>query len=219
LGTSPLPLSQLGTLVIDDEADQASIDTNANKTDDDGNPIDPTSTNKAIRKLLERLPKCAYVGFTATPFANVLIDKTAEEDLYPRDFIVSLEEPDGYFGSRQLFGLGMAPSVASPEANFAAPLDIIRFVKPEDAAAIAALQPGSECPDLLDRALLDWVLSSGCRLARGQTKQHFSMLIHPSHKTAEHLRVADATRRALKDMVSWAAKPKHFTAFFDRARA
>ncbi len=95
--------AKLPMLIIDDEADQASIDTNSNDPD-----LDPTSTNERIRLILKHFPRKAYVGYTATPFANVLIDMSSddallEDDLYPRNFIVSLPEPDDYFGSSIIF--------------------------------------------------------------------------------------------------------------------
>jgi hypothetical protein len=107
-------LEDLPALVIDDEADQASINTNYGKMVD-GEDIDPSKTNARIRELLAALPKCVYVAFTATPYANVLIDAEVEEDLYPRDFIATLPEPRNYFGPRQLFGIGMSPSDLSVE--------------------------------------------------------------------------------------------------------
>lgn len=218
LGTSKMPLSHLPTIIVDDEADQASIDTNFHKTDENGDPVDPTKTNAAIRKLIQALPKVVYVGFTATPFANVLIDKSSDEDLYPRDFIVCLEEPAGYFGSRQLFGLGMTPTEASPDVSMPSPLDVIRTISEQDITDISNIKAGGVCPEILERALLDWALSGACRISRGLEKQHFSMLVHPSHKTSEHKAVAAALGECLAVMRKSAAMPKHFPGFQDRAR-
>ena len=90
-------------LVIDDEADQASVDGNANRED-----TDPTKTNERIRTILNAFIRSAYVGYTATPFANVFIKYNSfheifGDDLYPRNFIYSLPEPPGYFGTRRIF--------------------------------------------------------------------------------------------------------------------
>ena len=133
-----MPLSQLPALVIDDEADQASINTNYGRLDEDGEEYDPSKTNKAIRDLLKTLPKCVYVGFTATPFANVLIDAEVEEDLYPRDFIAGLPEPVGYFGPRQLFGLSMSATELSPDAPETPALDVIRTLSQDQLNALDA---------------------------------------------------------------------------------
>ena len=94
-------------LLIDDEGDQASINTKGNRdplVSEEDEPSDansaPTPTNALIRKILNRLPRAAYISYTATPFANILIDPYAidrkvGEDLFPRDFVVQLPRPDG----------------------------------------------------------------------------------------------------------------------------
>lgn len=83
-------------LLLDDEADYASINTkNPDET--------PTAINSAIRDLMKVFAKNTYVGFTATPFANVFIDPDQEEDLFPRDYIYSLESPSNYFGPEEMF--------------------------------------------------------------------------------------------------------------------
>lgn len=88
-------------LMIDDEADNASI--NTNKKEDD-----PTKINKYIRNILSLFTRTSYVGFTATPFANVFIsydkeDEMLNDDLFPRDFIYALNAPSNYCGSRKYF--------------------------------------------------------------------------------------------------------------------
>ena len=88
-------------LIIDDEADNASI--NTNKADDD-----PTKINKYIRNLLSLFTRSSYVGFTATPFANVFIsydkkDEMLNDDLFPRDFIYALNSPSNYCGAKKYF--------------------------------------------------------------------------------------------------------------------
>lgn len=88
-------------LLIDDEADYASI--NTNKPD-----CDPTQTNAIIRKLVEAFMNSNYVGFTATPFANIFIrpekdDSMETTDLFPKDFIYVLPTPDAYIGALRIF--------------------------------------------------------------------------------------------------------------------
>src|SRR5690606_11092900 len=75
-------------LLIDDEADNASINTSTDEND-------PTRINKLIRQLLVLFEQTSYVGYTATPFANIFIDpesehEMVEDDLFPKHFIVSL---------------------------------------------------------------------------------------------------------------------------------
>ncbi len=97
-------------LLIDDEADNASINTNNAETD-------PTAVNKSIRHLLSIFRRRTYVGFTATPFANVFIDPDTsdetfhKEELFPRDFIYALESPTNYIGASRVFGDDAQPGL------------------------------------------------------------------------------------------------------------
>jgi hypothetical protein len=218
LEKAPVSLAQLPALVIDDEADQASINTNYGRLDEVGEEIDPTKTNQAIRDLLKALPKCVYVGFTATPFANVLIDAQETEDLYPRDFIANLPEPVGYFGPRQLFGLSMSASELSPEVPETPALDVIRTLSQEQLNALDALQPGSECPQVLADALLAFVLSSSARLARGHGHKHFTMFVHPSQSTADQQLFAGVIGKEIDHLRITVGKPKQFPDTLKRAR-
>lgn len=97
----PQKVIDTSLLIIDDEADNASI--NTNKADND-----PSKINAEIRELLNLFSKSNYVGFTATPFANVFIDPNSEsemlkEDLFPNDFIYGLNPPSNYFGLKKIF--------------------------------------------------------------------------------------------------------------------
>lgn len=88
-------------LMIDDEADNASI--NTNKADND-----PTKINNYIRNILSLFTKTSYIGFTATPFANVFInydsyDDMLGNDLFPKNFIYALKSPTNYCGSKKYF--------------------------------------------------------------------------------------------------------------------
>ncbi|MEG2832230.1 MAG: Z1 domain-containing protein [Bacilli bacterium] len=88
-------------LLIDDEADNASVNT---RKDEDN----PTAINACIRKLLKLFTKSNYVAFTATPFANIFINPDSDhemldDDLFPRHFIYALEPPTNYIGARNIF--------------------------------------------------------------------------------------------------------------------
>ena len=103
-------LLQQPLIVVDDEADQASI--NVGKEDD------PTTINRLIRELLDQFERRSYVGYTATPFANIFGDpdhqtESAGSDLFPKDFIVRLNPAPGYFGPEEFFG--SEPSVYGDE--------------------------------------------------------------------------------------------------------
>ena len=104
-------------LLIDDEADNASINTKAgspylNKKkidkDYDPNDVDPSKINGQIRKLIQKFKISTYVGYTATPFANIFIspkniNKMFSEDLFPKHFIQYIKPPSTYFGSSRIF--------------------------------------------------------------------------------------------------------------------
>ncbi|NOD92510.1 beta-1,4-mannanase [Ruegeria sp. HKCCD4884] len=174
-------------LVIDDEADQASP--NASKTDND-----PTKTNRRIRELLAALPTVSYVGYTATPFANVLInpfpvgvtteDEQSLEDLYPRDFLISLPRPRGYFGAEQIFGRD--PVDAEDDGSDG--LDVIRFVGAKEVRLLTSVDetPHLEDVESLREAVRWFLIAVAARLARGHDAAHASMLIHTSHRTDDH---------------------------------
>lgn len=210
-------LMKFPVLLIDDEADLASINTKYAR-EENGQPLDPSKTNLRIRELVSVFPKCSYVGFTATPFANVLIDADETEDLYPRDFIAVLEEPDGYFGTRQLFGLGMSPSALSPDESSDADVNLIRFLSNEDLDTLETfedIQPGAGA---LQDSLIAFILSSCARLFRNQ-KDHFSMLIHPSHQKIIHHQYRAVVLDELEFLKQAATYPSKFKSVVDQARA
>ena len=178
-------------LVIDDEADQASVDTKKGPVDAYGNPDpehDPTRTNSLIRQLLFSFDKSCYVGYTATPFANIFIhDKgaTAEEgpDLFPRSFIIGLEAPSNYVGPAKVFGLSPDDASTFEEVK---PLPLTR--RNEDGekwvpqkhkpSLMPRYSAAEELPPSLETAILAFILAGAARAARGQGDEHQSMLVH-----------------------------------------
>lgn len=120
-------------LVIDDESDQASVDTNVVAYSEDGQRDEehnPTRTNSLIRKLMYAFGKSAYVGYTATPFANIFIherNKTNEEgeDLFPRSFIINIRPPSNYTGPARIFGI---EEDESADLEGVSPLPITRVI-------------------------------------------------------------------------------------------
>ena len=93
-------INNVPLLMIDDEADNASINTNIPD-------LDPTKTNNYLRTILKSFNQACYVGYTATPFANIFINPDSygecAEDLFPKDFIYNLDAPTNYFGARKIF--------------------------------------------------------------------------------------------------------------------
>ena len=97
--------------MIDDEADFASVNTRPSSPDDDE---DPTVINGRIRELLNVFEQSVYIGYTATPFANIFIypDQDAGRhgrDLFPRDFLINLPVPSNHVGPTKVFGLPEGP--------------------------------------------------------------------------------------------------------------
>ncbi len=166
-------------LLIDDEADQASVDTRGSYQAESEMPDyePPSVINGLIRDLLLKFERRAYIAYTATPFANILIphdttDPRVGNDLYPKDFIVDLPKPEGYFGAEEFFG-----RMDSASGEEFGGLDVIRDVTDED---IATLDQG-QFPPTLGTALLDFILSGAARAQRDQGFSPSTMLIHTSH--------------------------------------
>lgn len=163
-------------LIIDDEADHASVNTNDEDTD-------PSKVNAAIRELLASFDRAAYIGYTATPFANIYINPGAEHekygaDLFPNAFIESLRAPSNYFGPERVFGL----KFTDPDVEDVEPLPVLRSILDESQwmpdKHKKAWVPPSELPASLQQALDSFVLSCATRRVRGQRAVHNSMLVH-----------------------------------------
>jgi len=186
-------LASCPVLVIDDEADNASVNT---KTDD------RTTINRLIIEILGSLPKCAYVGYTATPFANVFIDPTSPQDLFPRDFIFDLPRPDDYFGAEKIFGRDLL--WFDEEGSSFEGLDVVRridtdehaMLQPRKASDRASFEP--TVPDSLRAAVEYFLLATACRFARGQ-RDHSSMLVHTTQFVHLHARMKERLDEVLKD--------------------
>jgi hypothetical protein len=182
-------LEEIPTLVIDDESDQASPNT-LRQGNDAGARRRRTATNRAIVRLLEQLPRAQYVGYTATPFANVFIDPDDAEDLFPRDFILSLRRPAGYMGAADFHDLDL-PAPDGYDSNERA---FVRSVRVTD-DAIA---------ENLPRALDSFVLAGAIKLYRLALNpalvkrfRHHTMLVHISVRNDDQGIVAEEVRRIL----------------------
>ncbi|MDW8260954.1 MAG: Z1 domain-containing protein [Phycisphaerales bacterium] len=189
--TLPIVREKTKVLVIDDECDQASVNAA-------GGAGDITAINRRIREILALLPAVSYVGYTATPFANVLINPYVEEgqldDLYPRDFITSLPAPPHYFGAARLFGMPPAdPANPTPEEEG---LDMIRNIPDEDENRLQPAHRGNRdgfspaMPESLENALLYFLAACAARRIRGQQNAHMTMLVHTSPYIVLHEKVA-----------------------------
>ena len=175
-GSSLFPC-EYSLLVIDDEADQASVNTKY-KTDRSGEISDDSEIskiNELIRRILSLFSCRSYVGYTATPYANVFIppkisDKELEDDLFPKDFIVCLPKPAGYIGAMEFFG--------EDENSETMPLRREINTRIEDFIDTKTKQIISPLPDELKKAILYFIIITAARNVRGQTLEPNSMLIH-----------------------------------------
>lgn len=161
-------------LMIDDEADNASINTSANRED-------PTKINKLIRELANVFTKSNYVGFTATPFANVFIDpetteKMETQDLFPENFIVALPTPSNYIGPNKIF---------AEDGEYYSQLVYITDAGREEEDGYPFYfkhkkEWADELPDSLTDAIYTFYLANAIRDLRGDFKEHRSMLVNIS---------------------------------------
>lgn len=190
-------VSNLPLLLIDDEADHASVDTGEQHIGADGKPDDdhePKAINSRIRKILNIFAKKAYVGYTATPFANIFIhrqNETSEEgpDLFPQSFIVNLAAPSNYVGPARVFG------IQTPDGRSGLPLNRVvqdhasedgrnGWMPPKHQKDHAPTYMGQDAlPPSLREAVHSFVLACAAREARGQGDEHASMLVHVTRFT------------------------------------
>ncbi|WP_206602279.1 Z1 domain-containing protein [Chimaeribacter arupi] len=186
-------VSELPLLVIDDEADNASVDTGEQIYSDDGKPDaehQPTAINSLIRKILAQFSRKAYVGYTATPFANIFIhekSETKEEgpDLFPSAFIVNLGAPSNYIGPAKVFGhldtdgrTGGLPLVRKVEDQCSEDGKSGWMPLSHKSSHRPWIDTETHFPVSLRNAIDSFLLACTIRELRGQGAKHSSMLVH-----------------------------------------
>lgn len=214
-------------LVIDDEADNASVDTRAQKFE--GGVPDPkhkpTTINAKIRMILRRFDQASYVGYTATPFANIFIHPDAQtgatfQDLFPRDFIVCMPTPENYVGALRIFGTpaedeyeeedettdeGM-PSLITKITDHAASLERDEtegWMPPKHGVDHEPLWNGQfSPPPSLRQAIMSFALVVAARRARGQRQEHNSMLIHVTRLRAVQRQVMEQVLETVDELAN-----------------
>jgi hypothetical protein len=199
-------------LVIDDECDYASVNTKNTRYEfaQKSEQVEPTKINGWIRKILHMFDQSSYVGYTATPFANIFIYhepgtelKTYGEDLFPRSFIICLPKSSDYMGADKVFGLRQS---INRGIDYQEPLPILRpfsdldtWISPSHEKTWTPT-PGP-VPESLSNAMLSFVLVCAARRARGQENEHNSMLIHLSRLVdpqTEIIQIIERERDAIK---------------------
>ncbi|MFF3830199.1 Z1 domain-containing protein [Streptomyces sp. NPDC002458] len=166
-------LSEIPALIIDDESDQASVNTTDPAKWENGK-VARKAINGQITQLLGLLPRAQYVGYTATPFANVFVDPGDEEDIFPRDFLISLPRPTGYMGVQDFHDL---------ESEGTAEETHVRGIY-------------DSTGDRLQEAMDAFVLTGALKLYRAANGvpegpfRHHTMLVHESVQQREHAALA-----------------------------
>lgn len=174
---------QIPLLIVDDEADNASVNT---KKDED-----PATINKLIRELLGQFSRSTYVAFTATPFANVFINPDNEKDLFPSNFIYSLNSPSNYIGAESIF---------SDEGKHKSQLREITDIEPLIPVTHKKAHELHEIPDSMKMAVKVFILSCAIRDIRKEKLKHRSMLINVSRFTDIQGKIAEHLRQYLHDI-------------------
>ena len=201
LKRDPPLLENQRLLIIDDECDHATVNTGGrdvyledssikyDEEEDDEieyNPdTDPSRTNIAIRNLLKCFKQATYVGYTATPFANVLIGNREDDklghSLYPRNFIYCMKRPHAYFGSKEFFG-----DLNNPDADCLHICDVDEdiAIKVRSIEKVVGSQTEEVVPESLQFAMMDFILTGIAREIRRKhgkkQNKHHTMLIHVS---------------------------------------
>jgi hypothetical protein len=201
---------EMSVLIIDDESDQATI--NSKKELEEY-----TAVSEKIGKLFKLFTRAQYVGFTATPFANVFIFPNDETQMFPDDFILSLPKPKNYMGGEEFFALDTYGDVEDYDLPPAHP--ICRKI---------TLDAGSDDTNSLQDAILYFIISGAIKLwrkenfeTRGPSKHH-TMLIHTASQIRRHEDYAAHTLKIWKRLIRSQnfmelAKVKFHSEFIDSA--
>ncbi|MBW5444746.1 endonuclease [Cohnella sp. CFH 77786] len=186
-GKIDLPL-----LLIDDEADNASVNT---RKDDE----DPTAINAAICSILGRFYQAAYLGITATPFANIFINPEAvgdkAENLFPKDFIYVLSPPSNYIGADAIYGDSPQYAHCLEKINSDEIEQYFPFSHKKDHEV-------EELPPSLYEALAYFLLTNAVRDLRGDVTEHRSMLVNVSRFTDVQVGTKDVINTWLNQLQS-----------------
>lgn len=180
-------LSELPALIVDDESDLASVDTNDPKKSNDR-----TQINKLITEIMGIVPRAQYVGYTATPFANVFIDPDDDSNLFPSNFVLSLPRPEGYMGVREFHDVDSDWESNGKTVANSNELAYVRSVQgdPDDNPSLRRKELGE--------ALDSWVLSGAIKKYResvgGQRYRHHTMLVHEAVKNVDQFDSAIVVR-------------------------
>lgn len=154
----------LPMILLDDESDYASVNTK----DEDN----PTTINDLIRQLLKKFERSSYVGFSATPFANIFIDSDVDDDLFPKDYIYALQAPTNYVGGHTVFG----SDEGQPSDQVVELTDAEEFFPPKHKSGWTVLG----IPESLNESMRAYLIANAIRDIRGDRGSRRSMLVNVS---------------------------------------
>ena len=195
----------LPLLLIDDEADNASVNTNSEENN-------PTAINAAINKILRSFKQASYLGITATPFANIFINPDTDEDgaakdLFPRHFLTLLPTPDHYIGADRIFGNGsLDDDVMRTKGEYDASLIPIMNEEQEDFFYFKHKKDLADniddLPPSMYEAIRYFILATAVSDSRFDTKEHRSMMINVSRFTDVQNVTADLVKEYVNQLQS-----------------
>lgn len=175
-------LSDIPALIIDDEADQASVNTKKKKQSgtQDKDTRERTAINKHIAGMLETMPRSQYLAYTATPYANVFVDPVDSVDIFPKDFIAALEPSTEYMGAKSFHDIGERVEDGTMSNRDA-------YYRP-----VGVDEVGMAQQDGITAALNAYVLSGAIKLWRRTildnpaSLKHHTMMVHEGANTSQH---------------------------------
>lgn len=202
-------VTNLPLMVIDDESDHGSVDTGEDVVDEFGNPDlehEPKTINRLIRSILHHFSRKAYVGYTATPFANIFIHDRGETqehgpDLFPAAFITSLAAPSNYVGPGRVFGSASRTPEDLPLVRPLSDDEFQPWMPPRHKNGYRPRWQGEDrVPDSLAEAIRSFVYACAVRKLRGQGSKHSSMLIHVTRFTSVQNAVVNQVEEYVRDL-------------------
>lgn len=182
-------LDDLPILIIDDESDLASVDTtNPKRWRDSAQSRERTTINGLISKLMSLGKRAQYVGYTATPFANVFIDPDDNSDLFPSDFLISLPRPPGYMGVQEFHDVGKSWTDDEKSVSTSNEMAFVRGISgnlDDD-----RIRWEDELQDAMDAFVLSGAIKKYRQAKSVRTFRHHTMLIHESVFQTDHATAA-----------------------------
>lgn len=188
--------AEIPVLIIDDESDLASVNTVdpevVRAAQKEGREVrERRAINERIAEMLDLMPRAQYVGYTATPFANVFADPSDPQGIFPRDFVIGLQRPFGYMGVEDFHDFHIDPDEKRTVANSNEKAFVRDLHASEDDMETQARE--------LARAIDMFVLTGAVKLYRSHVDpslkyRHHTMLVHHSVRKAEHSDMADTVK-------------------------